>query len=70
MSFVVTNILDELKDGERYLQDDLSSFVCPINPEIQDFIRSKAIEFAKQKLSITYIVSDKSDGCVFLAISH
>ena len=72
MSFVVTNILDELQDGERFLQEDLSSFECPVNSEIEDFIRTKAIDFAKRKLSITYIVSDESDGKVlgYFTLTH
>ena len=33
-----------------------------MNPEIEDFIHGKAIDFAKRKLSITYLLTDVDDG--------
>ena len=73
MSVSVTNILDELEFvGEAALNDDLSSFSCDINKEIEEFIKDKAIDFAKRKLSITYIVSDTDDGAVlgYFTLTH
>ncbi len=33
-------------------------FVCMKNPEIENFVKNNAIEFAKKKMSITYLVVD------------
>lgn len=53
------NILDMIKAiGEEELQFILSEFYCPKNPEIEEFVRKNAIEFAKRKMSITYLVVD------------
>jgi len=58
--------------GEEGLQSDLAAFDCPQNIEIETFIRNKAIDFAKRKLSITYIVSDTSDGEIagYFTLTH
>ncbi len=62
MSYTVLNILDIIEDsGEDSIKDALSVFSCPLNEEIESFARTKAIDFAKRKLSITYIVFDNSD---------
>ena len=34
----------------------LSKFSCSKNPEIENFVRKNAIDFAKKKMSITYLV--------------
>lgn len=60
--YVTVNILDVLKSGEKNIQDTLSAFSCPLNPGIEDFLHKKAIQFAKQKLSVTYLVFDKQIG--------
>ena len=61
MSVIIENILDVIEsNGEDETLSDLSSFSCPMNLEIEDFLRCKAIDFAKRKLSVTYIVTDLS----------
>ena len=63
MSFIVKNILDSLKDdGEEFLKHFLATFSCPVNPEIEKFLKERAIDFAKRRLSITYLVTDNDDG--------
>lgn len=63
MAIITENILDIIEnDGEIALQEDLSAFSSPVNSEIEDFIHSKAIDFAKRKLSITYLLTDVDDG--------
>ena len=63
MSFIVKNILDSLKDdGEEFLKRFLASFSCPVNPEIEQFLKERAIDFAKRRLSITYLVTDNDEG--------
>ena len=42
--------------GEEELHLILSDFSCPKNHEIEEFVRKNAIEFAKRKMSITYLV--------------
>lgn len=57
MSLAVENILGIIdRDGEEELALDLSSFSCGVNDEIQTFLTDKAIEFARKKMSITYLV--------------
>ena len=63
MAIITENILDIIENGgEAAIQEDLSAFSSPANPEIEDFIQSKAIDFAKRKLSITYLLTDVEDG--------
>lgn len=60
---IAVNIQDMLKAiGEEELQSLLSDFSSPLNEEVEDFVRNKSIEFAKKKLSITYLVIGKTDG--------
>ncbi len=48
------NIQDMLKAiGEERLLKLLSDFSCPLNREVEDFVRNKSIDFAQRKLSIT-----------------
>ncbi|MBO6310643.1 MAG: GNAT family acetyltransferase [Oribacterium sp.] len=73
MSLNVENVLDMISSyGEDGLKSDLAYFECPQNREIETFIRSKAIDFAKRKLSITYIVSDTLDGEIvgYFTLTH
>ena len=66
---IAANIQDMMKAiGEEGLQRLLSDFSSPLNKEVEDFVRNKSIEFAKKKLSITYLVIRKTDdGDVILA---
>lgn len=58
-NYAVLNILDYMDViGEDALQVALSEFSCPKNPEIEDFMKKNAIEFAKRKMSITYLLID------------
>ncbi len=73
MSHIVINILDIIKNsGEAIIQEALSVFSCPINQEIESFAQNKAIDFAKRKLSITYLVFDISDSQIigFFTLAH
>lgn len=57
---IAVNILDMLKAiGEEKMMKLLSDFSCPLNAEVEDFVRNKSIDFAKRKLSITYLVMKK-----------
>jgi len=60
---IAVNILDMLKAiGEEELQRLLSDFSSPLNEEVEDFVRSKSIEFTRKKLSITYLVIRKTNN--------
>ncbi|MCM1263493.1 MAG: GNAT family acetyltransferase [Butyrivibrio sp.] len=60
---ITVNIQDMLKAiGEEELQRLLSDFSSPLNEEVEDFVHNKAIEFAKKKLSITYLVIRQIDS--------
>lgn len=42
--------------GEEHTREILSGFSCPPNPDIEDFLKHNAIEFAKRGLSQTHLV--------------
>lgn len=51
------NILDMLDMyGEDSCREILSAFSCSLNIDVADFIHNKAIEFAKQRIAITFLV--------------
>ncbi len=63
MNVLTVNILDMIaENGEIGTSNDLSTFSCRTNDEINDFIKNKAIDFARRKLSVTYLVFDPTDG--------
>ena len=45
--------------GEAALSSTLSSFSVPLNSEVEDFIRNKALQATKLKSSISYLVVDE-----------
>lgn len=52
-----TNILDMIDlYGEEDCKSILSSFVCPLGKDVEDFIHNKAINFAIQRIAITFLV--------------
>ena len=62
--YIASNIRRYIEDkeekigGEETLNDFLSSFSCPKNPEVEAFLRNNAIEFTKKSQSVTYLVFD------------
>lgn len=59
---IAVNIRDMLKaTGEEELLRLLFGFWCPLNREVEDFVRNKSIDFAQRKLSITYLVMKKTN---------
>lgn len=45
--------------GEAVLSSTLSSFAVPLNSEVEDFVRKKALQATKLKSSISYLVIDE-----------
>ncbi|MBQ6435325.1 MAG: hypothetical protein IJM82_07030 [Synergistaceae bacterium] len=73
MKHEAKNILDMLEQsGEERIKSFLQTFSCPVNPSIENFFRNRSIDFARRKLSITYIVSDMEDGLILgcFALTH
>jgi len=50
--------LDEALEaiGEDEIKTILSSFNCPLNKDVEDFLHTKAIVFSKQGLAKTYLI--------------
>lgn len=66
--YVQINLLDMLETlGEDECMRILSYFVCPLNSDVEDFARNKAVEFAKQRIAITYLVFVRERDEAYLA---
>lgn len=73
MELKVVNILDLIDViGEDETKNILSVFICQKNPEIENFVRNNAVDFAKRKISITYLFVDEKIDKVYAiyAITH
>ena len=60
MEYIITN-LDSLYEalGEKKLQEILNDFECPLNNEVETFLKKDSILLSKQGVSKTYIVTTK-----------
>lgn len=57
MEYNVVNLRKLMaRKGEERTRALLSGFSCPLNPEVEGFLKRKAIDFAKQGLSQTHLV--------------
>ena len=54
IQFNLSDLLDQL--GEDFVKQILSSFSCPLNPDVEYFLKAKAIEMSKRNFSKTYLV--------------
>ncbi len=73
MNYLIQNILDVIQRiGEDGLCSILSTFSCQANKDVQDFLQLKAVDFAKKRISITYIVFDTNthDILGFFTLAH
>ena len=52
--FNIHDLIEQIGIGE--VEKMLHSFSCPLNQEIEEFLHDKAMVFAKQKTSVTYLV--------------
>ena len=66
------NILDLIDAvGEDEVNRILSDFSCEKNAEIETFVKRNAVEFAKRKMSITYLLLDENGDLVAIfALTH
>ena len=53
---ILDNEFEENKSGEEMAKEIISTFSCPQNADIEDFLKNKAIEFSKQGLAKTHFV--------------
>lgn len=63
--YLQVNIADILKSEnseEMLKKSGISSFSCPLNADVEYFLKNKAVEFAKRNLSVTYLVYSKHKG--------
>lgn len=73
MNYGIENILTVIeRDGEEAVKADLSTFLCHANKDIQNFLQMKAIDFAKKRISITYLVFDEETGSIlgYFTLAH
>lgn len=57
-----TNILDMVDMyGEDECKSVFASFECPLGKDVEDFIHNKAIDFAIQRVAITFLVFLEKD---------
>ncbi len=73
MNYGIENILNIIeRDGEDEARADLSAFSCEANIDIQNFLQFKAIDFAKKRISITYLVIDDESGEIlgYFTLAH
>ena len=71
-SFTAYNVI-KLMDtiGEEGVQEILSDFSCEKNLEIEIFVREKALDFAKKRMSVTYLVVDEdSELAAIFTLTH
>ena len=66
-NFIVLNIREYLVNEDNRLGEDklvqlLSEFSCPLNPDVERFLKQQAIEFAKKHQAVTYLVLSLEDA--------
>lgn len=55
--YLCISLLDMIENlGESYVNGILSSFLCPKNHDVEDFLKNKAIVFSQQGISVTHLV--------------
>lgn len=59
----IVNLIDLIGEmGEDFAKKILSSFSCPLNPEIQKFLHEDAIDFAKKQTAVTHLAFAEYSG--------
>ncbi|MBR4631556.1 MAG: hypothetical protein IKO57_14125 [Treponema sp.] len=70
--FHIVNIQDLILEiGQEKTSLLFQDFTSPKNPEIETFLRNKAIDFVRRKLAVTYIVLDSNGEIVaYFTLAH
>ncbi len=66
-NFIVLNIREYLENANKKLGEDklvklLSEFSCPLNLDVERFLKQQSIEFAKKHQAVTYLVLSLEDA--------
>ncbi|MBO6229723.1 MAG: N-acetyltransferase [Ruminiclostridium sp.] len=65
--FQIVSLKDMIEElGESEVKSRLSAFYCPLNFDIEYFLKNKAIEFAKQQIAPTRLVFASYKGDLVL----
>lgn len=55
--YIGINLKDMITEiGENDVKQILSDFSCPLNPDVEHFLKHTAVEFSKQSIASTYII--------------
>lgn len=66
-NYMVLNIREYLENDDKRLGEDrllqlLSEFSCPLNPDVERFLKQQSIEFTKKHQAVTYLVLSLEDA--------
>ena len=61
--FLQVNLLDMISElGESQTQKIISQFSCPLNPDVERFLKKSAIPFAQQSITSTHLIFTSYKG--------
>ena len=68
-NYIVLNIREFLNNDDQRLGEDklkqlLSEFSCPLNPDVERFLKEQAIIFTKKHQAVTYLVLSLEDAAL------
>ena len=68
-NYMVLNRREFLNNGDQRLGEDklnqiLSEFSCPLNPDVERFLKEQAILFSKKHQAVTYLVLSLKDAAL------
>jgi len=65
----ISSLIDSV--GESEVVSALSEFKCEKNPEIENFIKNNAVEFARRKISVTHLIlDDEGQISAYFTLTH
>lgn len=70
--YKVINMVDLLSDGDDAVWEAVGDFSCKFNPEIDDYLQNRAIDFTRKSMTVSHLVFDGETGfCVgYFALTH
>lgn len=72
MSLRIVNLYDLVDAmGEAAAEKILSAFSCPKNSEVERFLHTQALDFARRKLAVTYLlINEEGKISAFFTLTH
>ena len=63
-SYFVVNIMEYLCDApmEEILSDLCALYECPLNKDVESFLKKSAVDFAKKHQAVSYLVFSQKNG--------